>query len=66
MKINRCIFVDKIWHMKYNIKERYKTIQNIIKQGESHGKHEAREEDWCCSFGGMYGFILCRMWRLIE
>ena len=31
-----CIFIDKIWHMKYNVKEQHKTIQNIIKQGESY------------------------------
>ena len=61
-----CIFIDKIWHMKYNVKEQHKTIQNIIKQGESYEEHEVREENWSCSVGGMYGFILSRMWRLIE
>ena len=42
--------------MKYNVKERHKTIQNIIKQGESYEEHKVREENWCCSVGGMYGF----------
>ena len=59
-------FIDKFWCMKYNVMKQNKTIQNITKQGESYEKHEVREENWCCSFGSMYGFILCRMWRRIE